>query len=357
LGSDVRAIIDKVQMRFGYRFGFNGYENEPDIAGKGSVIDFGARIYDSRLGRFFSRDPITYPFWSPYQYDGNSPIGTKDIMGMGVGDPDKHEVKSGESMSSIADGKNIPLRDLIAWNPQVQNPDRIYPGQKLNLIDPNGSKLTVLDFSTGVAASDNTRVVNDNGSSNGADIRDLYTGLSIFQMATIPGQLTLKHYSTKGYINAKGDLVPIPSRGGGPNTDIMNKTKKTPRMSKKLTGGARILGGIATAATVGQIVIDAADGDVDVVEAGTGLVALRVPQVSLALAIADFVDYYEMDNPGCKGCSINYIEKKISRTGSLEERKYLVYKLYDLSPTHAARYNNLMYTKTPARSYIGPSKR
>ena len=78
---------------FGYRFGFNGYENEPDIAGQGSVIDFGARIYDSRLGRFFSTDPIVYPYWSPYQYDGNSPISLKDYLGMGNGDPDKPKKK------------------------------------------------------------------------------------------------------------------------------------------------------------------------------------------------------------------------------------------------------------------------
>lgn len=66
-----------------YRFGFNGYENEPDIAGQGSVIDFGARIYDSRLGRIFSTDPINFPYWSPYQYDANSPISVKDVLGMG----------------------------------------------------------------------------------------------------------------------------------------------------------------------------------------------------------------------------------------------------------------------------------
>jgi RHS repeat-associated protein len=78
---------------FSYRFGFNGYENEPDIAGQGSVIDFGARIYDSRLGRFFSTDPIVYPYWSPYQYDGNSPIALKDYLGMGNGDPDKPKKK------------------------------------------------------------------------------------------------------------------------------------------------------------------------------------------------------------------------------------------------------------------------
>lgn len=77
-------IKDRTYTSDSYRFGFNGYENEQDISGKGSVIDFGARIYDSRLGKFFSVDPITYPFWSPYQYDANCPILVKDYLGMGV---------------------------------------------------------------------------------------------------------------------------------------------------------------------------------------------------------------------------------------------------------------------------------
>ncbi len=77
-------LKDRSYTSDSYRFGFNGYENEPDISGNGSVIDFGARIYDSRLGKFFSVDPKTYPFWSPYQYDANCPILVKDYLGMGV---------------------------------------------------------------------------------------------------------------------------------------------------------------------------------------------------------------------------------------------------------------------------------
>jgi RHS repeat-associated protein len=82
----VKSAVEKkdheVKKRLSsFTFGFNGYENEPDIAGKGSVIDFGARIYDSRLGRFMSTDPIKFHSWSPYQYDANSPIAIKDILG------------------------------------------------------------------------------------------------------------------------------------------------------------------------------------------------------------------------------------------------------------------------------------
>lgn len=60
-----------------YRFGFNGKEMDNEIDGvTGSKLDFGARIYDSRLGRFLSVDPLanSFPSLGPYQYANNSPI-------------------------------------------------------------------------------------------------------------------------------------------------------------------------------------------------------------------------------------------------------------------------------------------
>ncbi len=39
-----------------YRFGFNGKEKDDELKGEGNSLDFGARIYDSRLGRFLSID-------------------------------------------------------------------------------------------------------------------------------------------------------------------------------------------------------------------------------------------------------------------------------------------------------------
>jgi hypothetical protein len=37
-----------------YRFGFNGQEQDNEVSGEGNSYDFGARIYDSRLGRWMS---------------------------------------------------------------------------------------------------------------------------------------------------------------------------------------------------------------------------------------------------------------------------------------------------------------
>ena len=40
-----------------YRYGFNGKENDNEVKGNGNSLDFGARIYDPRLGRWMSPDP------------------------------------------------------------------------------------------------------------------------------------------------------------------------------------------------------------------------------------------------------------------------------------------------------------
>jgi len=59
-----------------YKFGFNGKENDDEIAGNNNALDFGARIYDVRLGRWLSVDPLTETSHSnsPYICDTNNPI-------------------------------------------------------------------------------------------------------------------------------------------------------------------------------------------------------------------------------------------------------------------------------------------
>ncbi|WP_426584254.1 RHS repeat-associated core domain-containing protein [Mucilaginibacter sp. R-33] len=68
-----------------YRYGFNGKENDNDV-GKdiGNEQDYGMRIYDPRLGRFLSVDPISksYPELTPYQFASNTPIRAIDIDGL-----------------------------------------------------------------------------------------------------------------------------------------------------------------------------------------------------------------------------------------------------------------------------------
>ncbi len=72
-----------------YRFGFNGKENDNDAKGEGNQIDFGLRIYDPRIGRFLSSDPLSqsYPWYTPYQYAGNKPVWFIDLDGASENPP------------------------------------------------------------------------------------------------------------------------------------------------------------------------------------------------------------------------------------------------------------------------------
>lgn len=68
-----------------YRYGFNGKENDNEVKNKeGSQQDYGMRIYDTRVGRFLSTDPLTqqYPELTPYQFASNRPIDGVDFDGM-----------------------------------------------------------------------------------------------------------------------------------------------------------------------------------------------------------------------------------------------------------------------------------
>ncbi len=66
----------------GYRYGFNGKENDGEVKGAGNQQDYGFRIYDPRLGKFLSIDPLTksYPHYTPYQFAGNKPINSNQII-------------------------------------------------------------------------------------------------------------------------------------------------------------------------------------------------------------------------------------------------------------------------------------
>jgi len=69
----------------GYRFGFNGKEYDSEWTGTpGVTYDYGFRIYDARIGKFLSVDPLAseYPWYTPYQFAGNSPIMAIDLDGL-----------------------------------------------------------------------------------------------------------------------------------------------------------------------------------------------------------------------------------------------------------------------------------
>ena len=70
-----------------YRYGFNGMEKDDELKGEGNSYDFGARMYDPRIGRWFSIDNLhkKYPDLSPYSFTNNNPVVFVDYDGNDFG--------------------------------------------------------------------------------------------------------------------------------------------------------------------------------------------------------------------------------------------------------------------------------
>jgi len=102
-----------------YSWGFNGKEKD-DEAFLGCIA-FEARIFDSRIGRFFSRDPREkdYSWQSTYAYFKNSPICILDVRGMGGGDNTGkgRTVQKGDNPYAYAKEYGMSLKELAVLNP------------------------------------------------------------------------------------------------------------------------------------------------------------------------------------------------------------------------------------------------
>jgi len=99
----------EVELVEGYRYGFNGKENDNEVKGEGNQQDYGMRVYDPRIAKFLSVDPITakYPMLTPYQFASNSPILNIDLDGA-------------EALSSMAD----QIRTMQEANIAIYGPEK-----------------------------------------------------------------------------------------------------------------------------------------------------------------------------------------------------------------------------------------
>jgi RHS repeat-associated protein len=80
-----------------HRYGFNGKETDPETG----LNDFGARLYDNRLGRWLAVDPLAkkYPAFGGYVGHGNNPMiyfdaDGRDIVFFNMQGVETHRVKS-----------------------------------------------------------------------------------------------------------------------------------------------------------------------------------------------------------------------------------------------------------------------
>lgn len=74
----------KFRANGSYRYGYNGKEQDSETYGEGNIYDYGFRIYNPRIGKFLSVDPLakSYPWNSTYAYAENDVIRCIDLDGL-----------------------------------------------------------------------------------------------------------------------------------------------------------------------------------------------------------------------------------------------------------------------------------
>lgn len=109
----------KMPGRYGaeseYDYGFNGMRKDDEVHSQdGSSYDFGARMYDARIGRFLSIDPMfgKYPSLSHYSFVANNPIMFIDIEGKYIGDPNDQATKDAKAKLTNTEAGQILWKAL-----------------------------------------------------------------------------------------------------------------------------------------------------------------------------------------------------------------------------------------------------
>jgi RHS repeat-associated protein len=106
-----------------YRYGFNGKENDNEVKGAGNMQNYGFRIYDPRIAKFLSVDPLSnkYPELTPYQFASNCPIESIDLDGLEqlskivnhINVNDKRNLKDGEKWTNPLTGETLTVGDNV----------------------------------------------------------------------------------------------------------------------------------------------------------------------------------------------------------------------------------------------------
>jgi len=121
-----------------YRYGFGHMEKDNEIGGDDNVYTTHHRMYDSRLGRWFSIDPefSKFPNWTPYCFSFDNPI----IFNDPTGDvpPTLKEI--------ITTGKASATFNILLTGAGISETN---PGAKISYVDPAPTVVTGTDIFTG----------------------------------------------------------------------------------------------------------------------------------------------------------------------------------------------------------------
>ena len=200
-----------------YRYGFNGKEKDNETYGEGNAYDFDNRIYDPRLGHWFSLDKLQAkrPGESPYLYCGGSPIVFIDPDG-------KDRIISTMITREFADGRSVTvtktevLKGLDTYRKVQQYDAHGKPTGRFEYHDIIETHTTIYNSkgenvggSTSNLTSDNVEFVSDN------DL-DTWSGRWIQRLG---GDADKEHRNGGGGITFTSKR----GEGGAPSADFTDK--------------------------------------------------------------------------------------------------------------------------------------
>jgi len=114
------------------------------VKGLGNQQDYGMRIYDPRVGRFLSVDPLTNHFsaLSPYQYAMNTPIQATDLDGAEakISNEDGGKVMAITGVMTVWEVRNSTTNTFLRLNPGIHDNLRDKELAKIGITDPEITK-------------------------------------------------------------------------------------------------------------------------------------------------------------------------------------------------------------------------
>ena len=193
----------------GYRYGFNGMERDDEVKGSGNSYDFGARMYDSRLGRWFATDPseAKYAYLSTYNFSRNNPILFVDPDGK---DARVSLTKSnGVTTIKLSTTLRVAKGTSQAQIDQMQSSANKYLNDQKVSLEKDGKQYNI-EFEVTVAEGDlmnGDNIVNiGNGRSHAhatGEFKDINTETNTGTMSIdIPNEITLNEGSLVGNTTA-----------------------------------------------------------------------------------------------------------------------------------------------------------
>jgi RHS repeat-associated protein len=207
-----------------YRYGFNGKENDNEVKGEGNQQDYGARVYDPRVGRWLSSDPLAalYPHQSPYVAMSNDPLNRIDPTGMGdyYGQDGKHLGSDGKT---IKDKKGKVVGDDKAYVTSQAIVDLFTKNGKTDwdkvIANSNTSELSVGNSTLGKFAN---AIINE---SSGDQTESYALASTIMNLSRYKNKSVLKTLQTEGIYGYTG------------NTNYSNSEHSMGAVINALTGG------------------------------------------------------------------------------------------------------------------------